>query len=259
MSDMIPFDYGGTNVRVVTGSDGEPWFMAKDVCDILDLTNVSRAVSGLDDDEKSNITTSNVGGISTENGGRAPVIVNEAGLYSLILRSRKPESKAFKRWVTHEVLPSIRKTGQYAPKQLSGAELMAAALIEAQNTLARRDEQIKELAPKARQFDNFLSSVGDYSVSEAAQALNRAGASTGRTRLHAEMARMGWLYKPTGHKHWRIYQSASDRGLLRLRPMTYRRQDTGEEVATHTVRVTPKGLDRLAKHFGVVISEEEMK
>ena len=101
------------SVRVVM-RNGEPWFIAKDVCDCLGLDNVSRATNGLDEDEKvaleANITNSNVG-------GRGTIIISEAGLYSLILRSRKPEAKEFKRWVTHEVLPSIRKTGQFAVGQ----------------------------------------------------------------------------------------------------------------------------------------------
>lgn len=84
--------------------------VAKDVCDALEIGNVSQAVSYLDEDEKSNIITNDI----AQNGGRAPLIINESGLYSLILRSRKPEAKKFKKWVTAEVLPSIRKHGVYA-------------------------------------------------------------------------------------------------------------------------------------------------
>lgn len=149
---------------------------------------------------------------------------------------------------------------------LTGPELMAAALIEAQKTIEaaqqraiKAETKARELAPKARQFDNFLNAEGDYSVTHAAQALNRAGAKTGRNRLHTTLEALKWIYKPEGHRHWRVYQQASDRGLLRVRPTTWRDQHTGVEHATHTIRVTPKGLDMLAAHFGVTLTPTTME
>ena len=102
-SDLSPL-VSSLNLRAVT-INGEPWFVAKDVCDVLEHSDVSMAVQGLDPDEKTKQSL----GLP----GRAPVLINESGLYSLILKSRKPEAKAFKKWVTSEVLPSIRKTGMY--------------------------------------------------------------------------------------------------------------------------------------------------
>jgi prophage antirepressor-like protein len=87
--------------------DDEPWFVAADVCKVLELEKTDRAVSGLDDDEKGTHI------VSTPGGNQSMTVVTEAGLYSLILRSRKPEAKTFKRWVIHDVLPSIRKHGAY--------------------------------------------------------------------------------------------------------------------------------------------------
>jgi len=104
------FEYeGGQQVRT-TEVDGQIWFYAVDVCRVLDLLNVSQAVQSLDDDEKT--TISNNDG-QAGSGAQSFLVINEPGLYSLILRSRKPEAKAFKRWVTHDVLPSIRKSGGY--------------------------------------------------------------------------------------------------------------------------------------------------
>lgn len=104
---VVPFSFDGIAVRTVM-VNGEPWWVAKDVCDVLGILNPSDAISkNLDDDEKG------VDLIYTPGGKQKVVIVNESGLYSLILRSRKPEAKRFKRWVTHEVLPTIRKTGSY--------------------------------------------------------------------------------------------------------------------------------------------------
>jgi len=105
VADIIPFDFDGDAVRVVVRS-GEPWFVAKDVCDVLELSNTTEALKALDDDEKSTLRI-------TEGGGPARNTISESGLYSLIFRSRKPEARRFRKWVTGEVLPSLRKHGRY--------------------------------------------------------------------------------------------------------------------------------------------------
>jgi prophage antirepressor-like protein len=105
MNDLQFFhndDFG--RLRGFLDEDGNPWFVAKDVCDALGLSNVSVTLDSLDDDERSKFNLGRQGFVN---------VVSEPGLYSLIMRSRKPEAKAFKRWITHEVIPSIRKTGQY--------------------------------------------------------------------------------------------------------------------------------------------------
>ena len=108
-SPLLPLQYQGRQVRVITDEQGAPWFVAADVCSCLELSNPSDALSRLDDDEKTLISNegARLGIPPSQN------LVNEPGLYSLILGSRKPEARAFKRWVTHEVLPAIRTTGSY--------------------------------------------------------------------------------------------------------------------------------------------------
>lgn len=108
MNQIVPFTYEGTSVRTVTTEDGTPWFIAKDVCDILELTNTTVALEGLEEDERAKYYLGRQGSAN---------VVNESGLYSLIFKSRKPEAKAFKRWVTHDVLPQIRQRGYYAAEQ----------------------------------------------------------------------------------------------------------------------------------------------
>lgn len=108
LTRMAQGDLFGSNVRVVHDANSEPWFVAKDVCEILGIVNPRDALSNLDDDEKGVANTDTLGGEQTLN------TVSESGLYSLILRSRKPEAKVFKRWITHEVLPSLRKVGLYS-------------------------------------------------------------------------------------------------------------------------------------------------
>jgi prophage antirepressor-like protein len=108
MNKITPFNYGDNLIRVVDDEiTGEPLWVAKDVCNVLDLKDVNRTLSKLDEDEKGTQTLSTLGGMQKMS------VINEAGLYNLIFRSNKPEAKPFKRWVTHEVLPTIRKTGSY--------------------------------------------------------------------------------------------------------------------------------------------------
>lgn len=131
--------YKNSPVRIVE-KGGEPWFVARDVCKVLEITKVDSAIRNLDADEKGAHT------VSTPGGNQEMTIVSEAGLYSLILRSRKPEAKAFKRWVTHEVLPSIRKTGAYLSPGMSNEQVKALVAtleeemyrrIQAENRLAK--------------------------------------------------------------------------------------------------------------------------
>lgn len=150
-------------VRVVM-VDGEPWFVARDVCECLEIENPTVAVQRLDEDERAKF---NLGRQGETN------IVSEAGLYSLIMTSRKPEAKRFKRWVTHEVLPAIRQTGQYVagykiPRTYPEALRLAADLAE----------QNQKLLPKAEQFDKFISGENYQSMNLVAKSLG-----TGRNRL----------------------------------------------------------------------------
>ncbi|MCP4104343.1 MAG: hypothetical protein GY749_02225 [Desulfobacteraceae bacterium] len=107
MNELIPFNYEDKEVRVITDDNGTPWWVAKEVCDILELEKIDSAIRGLDDDEKGTHK------VSTPGGPQDMSIINESGLYNLIFRSNKPEAKKFRKWVTSEVLPAIRKTGTY--------------------------------------------------------------------------------------------------------------------------------------------------
>lgn len=147
--------------------DGEPWFVAKDVCDALGIrSDTVRSIVDADDVAETNPNTIGVAG------GRSPLIINEAGFYTLILKSRKPEAKAFKRWVTHEVLPAIHRDGAYVATD--GTEddmlLMARALKAADRSMKRKDAMIAELRPKALVADAvFAPSKTLYTVTEAAR------------------------------------------------------------------------------------------
>jgi len=140
MTNIIPFSYGSKQIRVIKDNEGKPWWIAKDVCNILELTNVAMSVKGLDDDEKG------VSKVYTLGGEQELLTVNEPGLYTLIIRSNKPDAKKFKRWITHEVLPSIRKTGKYEIDSLSEIDL-----------IIKSAQALKKIELKQIDHDNRLS------------------------------------------------------------------------------------------------------
>lgn len=239
MSDLAVFDYEGAAVRTVS-IDGEPWFVASDVCTVLEIGNPSQAAARLDEDEVTLIS----------NEGRPTNVVSEAGLFSLILGSRKPEARAFKRWVTHEVLPSIRRSGAYAIE--TPEQLLARALVTAQGVIERKDEHIAALTPRAEAWDELAAAEGDYDVADAAKILARAGVETGRTRLFAQLAEIGWIHRGH-HGKWSAYQAAVDAGYLTERPQSHHHPRSGEIVLDPPqVRVTIRGLERLRIRLGTL-------
>lgn len=144
------FNYGKAHVRTVV-IDGEPWFVAKDVCDVLEIGNVSKALDRLDEDEKTTITLSDSGGRPYKN-----LIVNEPGLYGLILGSRKNEAKLFKRWITHEVIPAIRKKGTYSAPQVTQTELMhkvTTYMVQKEQEDVERDRKIELILERVNNLD----------------------------------------------------------------------------------------------------------
>lgn len=174
MNELQIFTYQQSQVRTVQ-KDGEPWFVLKDVCEVLSIGNSRMAAERLEPDEKG------VSQIDTPGGMQDMIVINESGLYTVILRSDKPEAKPFRKWVTSEVLPSIRKTGGYiqGQDQLSPAELMAKALVVAQKTLADREARISQLtvenqimAPKAEYFDELVERNTLTSFRETAKMLD---------------------------------------------------------------------------------------
>lgn len=158
MNNIQIFKYENNDVRTVE-MNGEPWFVLKDVCKVLGISKYRDAAERLDDDERAPVRVDTLGG------AQEMTAVNESGLYNVILRSDKPEAKPFRKWVTSEVLPSIRKNGGYiaGQEQLTPSELMAKALLVANKTLAEREARISELTvqnaimqPKAEYFDELV-------------------------------------------------------------------------------------------------------
>lgn len=223
------------NVRAMSLND-EPWFVAKDVCDVLGIkTNHLREDGrGLDDDEVLSLP-------NWEGRGSAPLIVSEAGFYKLVMRSRKPEAKAFQRWVTHEVLPAIRRTGGYmvAAKDETPEQIMARAVLVAQDTIERQKKQIDELKPKALFADAVAASDGTCLVGELAKMLKQNGVNIGQNRLFAWMREHGYLGK-TGSNRNVPTQRSMEQGLFRIKETAVTHSD-GHVTINRTPKVTGKG------------------
>lgn len=247
--ELQAFDFHGNEVRVLTDERDEPWFIAKDVCDVLGLDNVTNALRALDDDEKSNLTNCKV----AQNGGRAPLIVSEAGFYKLVLRSRKPVAKEFQRWVTHEVLPSIRQHGAYMTQQTIEQVLtdpdtiirLATDLKHEREARAQAERQVRVLEPKAQALDDFTSVEGSYSVGEAAKILRNHGVRIIESQLRLWMADNKWIFRRD--KHWVASSRAMDNNWLKMRDYgQFRERSNGERFPLPPqVRVTRKGMAAL--------------
>lgn len=179
-------------VRTVMVSD-EPWFVAADVCKALELSNPTVAVSRLDEDERAKFNLGRQG---------EGIIVNEAGLYSLILGSRKPEAKVFKRWITHDVIPAIRKTGGYiqGEESMSDDDLIARALVMAQKKIELREQQLKEKdaqlklqKPKVDFADHVTDSDNAIDMGTFAKYAQKQGITMGRNTLFKWLRDQGVL------------------------------------------------------------------
>lgn len=246
-NEIQQFDFKGALLRTLTDEAEEPWFVAKDVCDILGMSNPSMAVTALDKDEVAQIDPKDYLG-SENRSNQAVNIVSEPGLYKLIMRSRKPEAKEFQRWVTHEVLPQIRKTGGYiaASESDSDEDIMARAVLVAQKTIKRKNQQIAEqqtrivkLEPKARFADAVAASDGTCLVGELAKMLRQNGMDIGQNRLFRLLQADGYLGRSGSNRNVPT-QRAMDLGLFRIKETTVTHAD-GHTTVSRTPKVTGKG------------------
>lgn len=240
MTGLIPFDYSGRQVRTVT-RDGEPWFVAADVCAVLGVSNPSQAMTYLDDDERDSTLISSEGGQE-----RAANIINEPGLYSLILRSRKPEAKAFKRWVTHEVLPALRKTGRYevmpaVPTSFADALELAAKQARELEVAAT---QIAELEPKAELADTYL--IADKAtrlVREAAKLLGMREIDLRRFLIDE-----GFIFAKHAQCGDIMYDHYAEHAHHFIATETVVNHSWGT-CSHYTLRITPRGIDLIRKRL----------
>ena len=218
-------------VRTVM-QNGEPWFVAADVCKALELTNPTVSVSRLDEDDRAKFNLGRQG---------EGAIVSEPGLYSLVLGSRKPEAKAFKRWITHEVIPSIRKSGGYIAGQdsMTDAELLSKALLVAKRQIDARDKQIAYMQPKALFADAVSASSSSILIGELAKLLRQNGRDIGQNRLFQWLREQGYLCSK-GAAYNCPTQRSMDMGLFEIKETAVTHSD-GHITINRTTKVTGKG------------------
>lgn len=247
--ELTQFTYGDSSLRVVE-IDSQPWFVAKDVCGILELANHRSSIALLDEDEKGVHT------MDSPSGSQEMTVISEPGLYSLILRSRKPEAKAFKRWVTHEVLPSIRRHGMYATESVVDAMLAdpeamirtLTALKEERAKRVRLEAQAQADAPKVVFADAVASAKTDILIGDLAKILRGNGVATGQRRLFEWMRVNGYLIRQKGSSWNMPTQKAMDMGLFRVKESIVTHAD-GHTTVNRTTKVTGRGQTYFVNKF----------
>lgn len=244
MNEVQLFNFENHEVRSLL-INSEPWFVGRDVAEVLGYKKPENAIANhVDDDDK---TTTLIQGIGSNYKSKT-IIINESGLYCLVLSSKLPSAKKFKRWVTSEVLPALRKTGQYQVKELSGSELMAKALIEAQSVLAAKDKVIEEMKPKVVFADAVATSHTSILVGELAKILKQNGIDMGQKRLFAWLREKGYLIKRQGTDYNMPTQKAMELGLFEIKEGSYV-NGSGVNITTKTPKITGKGQQYFINKF----------
>ena len=260
MNGLQVFSYEGNEVRTVQKDDGT-WWVLKDVCAVLDISNNRDAALRLDEDEKDDV------GITDAIGRQQnTTVISESGLYNVILLSRKPEAKKFKRWVTHEVLPAIRRHGAYVtPAKLE--ELMndpdswikvLTALKEERTAKEQLQLQATENKPKVIFADAVSVSDGTILIGELAKILKGNGIEIGQNRLFEKLRQDGYLIKRKGTDYNAPTQKAMELGLFRVKETAITHSD-GHVTISKTTKVTGKGQQYFINQFlgkGVINNDE---
>lgn len=225
----------------IVDMDGEPWMVGKDVAQALGYSNTKDALaSHVDEEDKRIIQKSENATFDIPN--RGLTIINESGLYSLVLSSKLPGAKRFRRWVTNEVLPSIRKDGGYiktAPG-MSDADIMAKAILLAQKTIEGQKAQIAEMTPKALFADAVSASSTSILVGDLAKLIRQNGMDIGQNRLFDWLRNNGYLIRAKGMSWNMPTQRSMDMGLFEVKETSITHSD-GHISVNKTVKVTGKG------------------
>lgn len=232
--------------------EGEPWFVASDVCAAMEIGNPSQALARLDTDERFTTLISNEGAAS---GKSQMAFVSESGLYSLVLGSRKPQAHAFKRWVTHDVIPSIRKHGAYATpealdKMIASPEFgikLLTALKSEQDKRKAAEAKVEADKPKVLFADSVATSRQSILIRELAKLLKQNGVDIGEKRLFSWLRANGYLIQKYGDDYNLPTQYSMERGLMIIRERTYT-----DDIHTRIMRtpmITGKGQQYFIRKF----------
>ncbi|NIL41575.1 phage antirepressor protein [Salinispora arenicola] len=244
--EITTFEFGDLPLRTVTVGN-EPWFVAADVARLLGYRMASDMTRRLDEDDRGTRS------VRTPSGQQSMTVISEAGLYAAILGSQVEGAREFKRWVTHDVLPAIRRTGSYTAPAVELDELeVARRYVQALEAKAAVEAELAEAAPKAASWDVLASAEGDLSVRDAAKVLSRdPGLNVGERRLFSLLAEQGWTYRQRADGRWRPYQRAVESGWLSELPASHYHPRTGVLMLdAPQVRVTTRGLHLLHRRLG---------
>ena len=252
MEQMQVFEHADFGRSRGESVDGEPWFVASDIAKALGYGHTPHMTRRLDDDEKG------VRSVDTPGGKQSLTVVSEAGLYNAVLGSKIPEAKAFQRWVTHEVLPAIRRTGGYVAARADETpdEIMARALMVAKETMERQKARLaalegenEALRPKALFADAVAASDGTCLVGEMAKMLRQNGVEVGQNRLFGWLRDNGYLGRSGSNRNVPT-QRAMDMGLFRIKETAITHSD-GHVTVNRTPKVTGKGQRYFIEKFKV--------
>lgn len=247
MNNLQLFNFEDQPVRVVKINE-EPWFVGKDLTNILGYTNGPKAIKDhVDEEDKLSER------IVMSGQHRQAFLVNESGLYSLILSSKMPNAKKFKHWVTSEVLPSIRKHGAYMTDEkafdvVHNKDGLASLLQQAADQLREKDVQIEEMKPKALFADSVATSKSTVLVGELAKIIRGNGVDIGATRLFRWMREHGYLINRKGSDWNMPTQRAMDLGLFKIKETTINHSN-GTTSISKTPKVTGKGQQYFINKF----------
>lgn len=253
-TEIQTFNFNSAPLRTLTDENCDPWFVGKDVATILGYTNPRKAlIDHVDDEDKTDGVT------IRDSIGREqnPTVINESGLYSLILSSKLPTAKRFKRWVTHEVLPSIRKHGIYATNTtidqiLTDPDFGIRLLTDLKEERAKRIEaenHVKELEPKAKALDDFTNAPDTLLVRDAAKILSNAGTPIGEKKLREWLSSHDWTYRHAG-TWWAASERVKAGHLVMVESRSHGQHKDGSIFAfAPTVKITRKGLALLHKRL----------
>jgi prophage antirepressor-like protein len=241
------FPETATAVRVVT-IDGEPWWIAKDVCDAIGITKYRDATAQLDDDERVSMA------VDTPGGRQQMTAVSEAGLYALMLISRSPKVQTFRRWVTHEVLPSIRRTGSYSVPPVApalpdlttpqGVLALAQQFARTAEQLVEADAKLRELEPKALAHDTLMAAqAGDVLIREAAKLLGWRERDLRTFLVDEHLIFRGQAV--CGAPRWDFYAANAAHFNATETVVSH----TWGECAHYTLHVTPQGMGLIQKRI----------
>lgn len=243
-NNIVPFEYGNHQVRTVV-IDSEPWFVLADLTRVLGLKQFR--TDRLDDDVIQNHPI-----LDRMGREQSAAVVNEAGMYEVVLRSDKPEARQFRWWITHEVIPSIRRTGAYGAPALTEDQIVQQALAITHQRVQVLEAKVKQDAPKVLFADSVAASRSTVLVGELAKILRANGVQVGQNRLFELLRQEGYLIKRAGSDWNMPTQKSMELGLFEIKETAVTHSD-GHVSVNKTPKVTGRGQQYFINRYSQAV------